>query len=108
MAPKTVTVRVFCPTNAICVVDQVHVSPGDKVCWDNQTGGDIDILFPDHGLLNVRHIRHGKGTTNPAAQPDIQKIAVDPNKPVVYFYAVYSHTLKKFAYGGSEPEMIVP
>lgn len=108
MEPKKVTVRVFCPTNDICVVEKVHVVPGDKVCWDNQTGKPIDILFPDHGLLKIRHIGHGAGQTNPADQPEIQKVPVDSSKPLSYFYAVYSHRLKKFAVGGSEPEMIVP
>ena len=102
-------IRVFQdPNTKIFKADKVHVSPGDQIAWDNQTGSKIDILIPDHGILKVRHIPHGQGQTPPGQQPKVENVPVNPSASTSYRYAIYVHGAKDFAQGGSHPEMIVP
>ncbi len=80
----------------------VNVGSGSTtVQWVNNTGGDIDILIPDHGISgNVRHLRissHGSKNIITNKVPDGK-----------YLYAVYCHQNKDFAVAHSHPEMIVP
>jgi hypothetical protein len=101
-------VKVFCPSKHICVVEKVHVRPGDKVVWVNQTGAQIDILVPAHKLTSAHFIQQGRGTMPSKSAITILNVRVDPRRPRSYYYAIYSHKVKNFAYGGSSPEMIVP
>lgn len=96
------------PVTKVMKVDKVHVSPGDQITWDNQTGSKIDILIPDHGIFKVRHIPHGHGKTPSHQQPTVEMVKIDPSGPTKYQYAIYVHGAKDFAVGGSHPEMIVP
>jgi hypothetical protein len=96
------------PVTKTVKADKVHVSPGDQIVWDNQTGSKIDILIPDHGVLKVRHIPHGHGKTPSDQQPTVGMVRVDPNAPTNYHYAIYVHGTSDFATGGSHPVMIVP
>ena len=96
------------PVTKTVKADKIHVSPGDQIVWDNQTGSKIDILIPDHGILTVRHIPHGHGKTPSDHQPKVEMVPVDPNSPMSYHYAIYVHGTRDFATGGSHPVMIVP
>jgi hypothetical protein len=107
--PAMKVIKVFQdPVTKGIKADKIHVSPGDQIAWDNQTGSKIDILIPDHGILKVRHIPHGHGKTPSGQQPVVEMVPVDPNAPTKYPYAIYVHGAKDFATGGSHPEMIVP
>ncbi len=96
------------PVTKAVKADKVHVSPGDQIAWDNQTGFKLDILIPDHGVLKVRHIPHGHGRTPSHQQPTVAMVQVDPSGPTNYQYAIYVHETRDFATGGSHPVMIVP
>ena len=104
---KVITVSLD-PVTKTVKAAKIHVSPGDQIVWDNQTGSKIDILIPDHGILKVRHIPHGHGKTPPEQQPQVEMVRVDPNSPTSYHYAIYAHGTSDFATGGSHPVMIVP
>jgi hypothetical protein len=104
---KVITV-VQDPVTKVVRADKVHVSPGDQIVWDNQTGSKIDILIPDHGILKVRHIPHSHGKTPSHQQPTIATVQIDPSGPTHYHYAIYVHDTRDFAVGGSHPVMIVP
>jgi plastocyanin len=109
MAASTKTIRVYQDAETkVMRVDKVHVSPGDQIVWDNQTGSKIDILIPDHGVSKVRHIGHGLGKTPSHQQVTVESVPVNPAAPASYHYAIYVHGAKDFAIGGSHPVMIVP
>ena len=108
-SPEIKVVKVFQdPITKAIKADKIHVSPGDQIVWDNQTGSKLDILIPDHGVLKVRHIPHGHGKTPSDQQVTVGVVPVDASSPTKYPYAIYVHGTKDFATGGSHPEMIVP
>ena len=97
-SPSIKVIKVFQdPVTKMVKAEKIHVSPGDQIAWDNQTGSKIDILIPDHGIMKMRHIPHGHGQTPPDQQPTVEMVPVDPNAPTKYRYAIYVHGTRDFA-----------
>ncbi len=102
--PNPSAIRVWCPSENICVIDPGFVNLGTnptQVNWKNDTSAKIDVFFPSHGVSgNVRHLEIQPGDTK-----GTNTMRVSNGD---YPYAVYCHQCGSFAYAGSEPEMIVP
>jgi len=105
------TVRVFRVEGTnICIVQpgSIHLGQGNvTVRWENETGGKIDILVPHDQLRSdIKHLELKSRKKPGEIQFHPPKVA--KKKQRTYPYAVYCHSTKSFAYGGSDPEMIVP
>ena len=90
----------------ICVVipGSFHLKGITRVEWINETGGEIDVLVPDNRVgAKRKHLPH-KPTGLDKGIDFVQQNGNGEKYP----YAVYCHATGSFAYGGSEPEMIVP
>jgi hypothetical protein len=113
MASKDVNVWMATDANGrasrVCVADPVKLAPGDTVRWVNKTGGDIIVFFPHDNVLgnSTGHFHHkiAKGATH--AHPGAAARQTPPGPEEQYSYSIYCTVTKRFAVGGSDPEIIV-
>ena len=113
MASKDVNVWMAMDANGrpskVCIADRVKLAPGDTVRWVNNTPGDIIVFFPHDNVLGntTAHFHHkiasGASHAHPGAAA--RRTAAGPEEQ--YSYSIYCAATKRFAVGGSDPEIIV-
>ena len=95
-----------------CVIVPAYaiVDPGDKVQFVNITGGTATVSFPHTNVFGNPSdafiaILEPSGGKSKFTTP---KAAVDQGTPKNFPYTVFCTVSADFAYGGSNPEIIVP
>ena len=93
----------------ICVADSVKLAAGDTVRWVNSTGGDIIVFFPHDNVLgnSTGHFHHKVANGASYAHAGGASRRTPPGPEEQYSYSIYCTVTKRFAVGGSDPEIIV-
>ena len=93
----------------VCVADPVALAPGDTVRWVNQTGDDIIVFFPHDNTLgnSTGHFHHKVAKNASYAHPGAASKQTPSGPAERYSYVIYSAATKRFAVGGSDPEIII-
>jgi hypothetical protein len=93
----------------LCFVVNPTIQQGDKVTWTNKTTADVVLLFPHTAGLGPNVFCH----TIAAGQTYHHLAAANKRNPApgsaqeVFRYALFCHSVGRFAIGGSDPEIII-
>jgi hypothetical protein len=65
-----------------------HANKGDTIQWVNQTGGPIDIFFPDSGVFGdkAKAVYHDDNTGHPVTKT-VRNVTDPPDN--IHYYTVY-------------------
>jgi hypothetical protein len=113
MARKDVNVWIATDANGqpsrVCVADPASLDRGDTVRWVNNTGGDIIVFFPHARVLGRSrgHFHHKVTRGESYSHPGRAARRTRGRKPEQYSYSIYCSVTKRFAVGGSDPEIII-